>query len=159
MKKLICFAAILSLIISCNTSTKETNTSTTDSLNNISMKGTWKLLTGTLIEKNDTSVKDYTKDKEFIKIINDTHFAFLTHDLNKGKDSSAFYSSGGGTYTLQDSSYTEHLAYCSDRQWEGNDFQFTVTINHDTLTQQGIEKIDSLGVNRINIEKYVRVKD
>ncbi len=42
---------------------------------------------------------------------------------------------------------------------EGTDFQFTVAINNDTLIQQGTEKIDSIGVNRINIEKYMRVKD
>jgi hypothetical protein len=28
-------------------------------------------------------------------------------------------------------------------EWEGNDFHFTITINNDTLVQQGIEKIDS----------------
>jgi hypothetical protein len=33
-----------------------------------------------------------------------------------------------------------------------------VTINNDTLIQKGIEKIDSLGVNRLNIEKYIRLK-
>jgi hypothetical protein len=80
------------------------------------------------------------------------------HDLNKGKDSIAEFSSGGGSYTLKDSSYTEHLEYCNDRQWEGNDFSFTVTISNDTLIQQGIEKIDSIGVNRLNIEKYIRLK-
>ena len=46
--------------------------------------GTWQLLTGTLIENGDTSITDYTKDKKFIKIINDSHFAFLNHDLNIG---------------------------------------------------------------------------
>ena len=64
----------------------------------------------------------------------------MGHDLTKGKDSAAFYTSGGGKYELKDSSYTEHLEYCSDRQWEGNDFHFTVTITNDTLVQQGIEK-------------------
>ena len=122
--------------------------------------GTWQLLTGTLIEKNDTTVTDYTKNKKFIKIINDTHFSFLGHDLNKGKDSAnAFYSTGGGTYTLKDSNYTEHLEYCSDRNWENNNFEFTIKINSDTLIQQGIEKIEATGVNRYNIEKYVRVKN
>jgi len=61
-------------------------------------------------------------------------------------------------YELKDSAYTEHLEYCSDRAWEGNDFHFTVTISNDTLIQQGIEKIEAAGVNRINIEKYTRVK-
>ncbi len=121
------------------------------------MQGTWKLLSGTTVEKGNSTVTDYTKDKEFIKIINDTHFAFLSHDLNKGKDSAATFSSGGGSYSLADSQYTEHLQYCSDRQWEGNSFEFTITISGDTLTQKGIEKIANIGVDRINIERYIRV--
>lgn len=123
------------------------------------ISGTWKLLTGTLIEKGDTVVTDYTQNKSFLKIINDSHFAFFMHDLNKGKDSAtAAYSSGGGSYTLKDSTYTEHLEYCSAREWESNDFTFTVTINNDTLIQKGIEKIESEGINRMNIEKYIRLK-
>jgi hypothetical protein len=122
--------------------------------------GTWRLLTGTLIEKNDTVVTDYTKNKEFIKIINQTHFSFLGHDLTKGKDTaSVFYTSGGGTYTLKDSSYTEHLQYCSDRAWEQHDFAFTVNISADTLIIKGIEKVEDKGINRLNIEKYLRVKN
>jgi hypothetical protein len=121
--------------------------------------GTWKLLSGSLIEKGVTTVTDYTGNKEFIKIINDTHFAFMSHDLNKGKDSAtALFSAGGGKYSIQDSIYTEHLEYCSDRQWENNDFQFTVTIKNDTLIQQGVEKVEGTNINRLNIEKYVRIK-
>ena len=120
--------------------------------------GTWQLLNGTVIEKGDTSVTDYTKNISFIKIINATHFAFLQHDLNKGKDSAAVFVAGGGSYSLKDNLYTEHLQYCSAREWEGNDFAFTITINKDTLIQRGIEKVEGAGVNRINIEKYVKVK-
>jgi hypothetical protein len=122
------------------------------------LTGTWRLLTGTTIEKGDTVVTDYTKNLSFIKIINDTHFAFLQHDLNKGKDSVATFVAGGGSYSLNDSSYTEHLEYCSAREWEGNDFSFTISIKNDTLIQSGVEKLESAGVDRINIEKYVRVK-
>lgn len=154
MKNQIGFTSIFMILVSCGVSVQNNETKPTT----IPIEGTWKLLTGTLIDKDDTIVTDYTTGKEFIKIINDTHFAFLSHD-NKGKDSDAAFSSGGGNYSLKDSLYTEHLLYCSDRQWEGNDFQFTVSISNDTLIQQGIEKIDSIGVNRINIEKYVRIKD
>jgi hypothetical protein len=119
--------------------------------------GTWKLLTGTLIEKGDTIVTHYDKKVSFIKIINDTHFAFLQHDLKKGQDSAAVFVAGGGRYSLTDSTYTEHLEYCSARSWEGNDFKFNVSVRGDTLIQSGIEKIESEGVNRINIEKYIRV--
>jgi len=123
-----------------------------------SIQGTWKLVRGTVIEKGDTTVTDYTRGKSFIKIINDTHFAFLLHDLAKGKDSAAVFASGGGTYSLADSMYTEHLEYCSDRQWEGHNFAFTVTVRNDSLTQQGIEQVESAGINRVNVEKYVRVQ-
>jgi len=141
-------------LLACEPAVKqgvETNT-------RLPLTGTWKLLTGTLIEKGDTAVTDYTKNNSFIKIINDTHFAFLQHDLNKGKDSASAFSSGGGSYSLKDSTYTEHLEYCTAREWEGHDFNFKIQINNDTLIQSGIEKIESAGIDRINIEKYVRVK-
>jgi predicted small secreted protein len=155
MQNQIISAIIFVIILSCNTSVQNEQAKQTK----LPIEGTWKLLTGTLIEKDDTVVTDYTKGKEFIKIINDSHFSFLSHDINKGKGPDAAFSSGGGSYLLKDSLYTERLQYCSAREWEGNDFQFTVTINNDTLIQQGIEKIDSIGVNRINIEKYIRIKD
>lgn len=122
--------------------------------------GTWKLLEGTIVEKGDTTVTDYTKDKSFIKIINSSHFSFLLHDLGQGKDSAnAAFTAGGGRYTLVGNQYTEHLEYCSAREWEGHDFHFTVSIRNDTLIQTGEEKLESEGVNRLNTEKYVRVKN
>ena len=121
----------------------------------VSLKGTWKLLSGTLIEKGDTIVTDYTKDRSFIKIINDSHFAFLNHTLRK--DTTDF-SAGGGTYSLNGNTYTEQLEYCSTKEWEGHDFTFTVTIINDTLIQSGAEKIEAQGIDRINIEKYIRYK-
>jgi hypothetical protein len=151
LKQLTGFAAIF--ILSCTAATQNNQPEQTQ----FPIQGTWKLLTGTLVENGNTTVTDYTTGKSFIKIINDTHFAFLLHDLNHGKDSAEF-SAGGGKYTLHDSTYTEHLEYCNDRQWEGNDFSFTVTIHGDTLIQQGVEKIDSLGVNRVNTERYVKMK-
>jgi hypothetical protein len=151
MKTCICLAFIACFLVACNTVTQPAPTVSP-------LQGTWQLISGTTIEKNDTVITLYTTGRSFIKVINATHFAFMGHDLSKGRDSAAFYSSGGGTYTLQDSAYTEHLAYCNDRAWEGNDFNFTITISNDTLIQQGLEKIDSIGVNRINIEKYIRFK-
>lgn len=111
----------------------------------------------TVIEKGDTTVTDYTKGISFIKIINETHFAFLQHDLTKGKDSAVFVS-GGGPYSLKDSLYTELLEYCSAREWEGNDFTFTITLRGDTLIQKGVEKVVSAGVDRLNTETYIKVK-
>jgi len=122
-----------------------------------SIVGTWELLSGTTIVKDDTTLTDYTKGQQMIKIINASHFAFFRHDLNKGKDSvKAIYSSGGGRYTLSGDQYTEHLDYCDAREWEGHVFNFKVTIKNDTLIQQGVEKIEALGIDRLILEKYVR---
>jgi hypothetical protein len=125
---------------------------------NSPIQGTWKLLSGTLIEKGDTATTMYSDSLEMIKIINESHFSFLNHDTNKGKDSTAVFVAGGGTYDLAGDNYTEHLQYCSDRQWEGHDFSFKIDVKNDTLVQTGREVIENLGVDRLNIERYVRVK-
>jgi len=120
--------------------------------------GTWKLLKATVIEKGDTLITDYTAGRSFIKIINETHFSFLQHDLNGGKDSTSSFSAGGGSYSIDGDKYTEHLEYCNAREWEGHDFTFTITLHGDTLVQSGVEKIESQGIDRINTEKYIRIK-
>lgn len=146
---------ILSALLAC--AAKDKNGEAKQTL--LPIAGTWKLISGTTIEKGDTTDTDYTKNISFIKIINDTHFAFLKHDLNKGDDFPVAFGSGGGSYSLKDSLYTEHLEFCSDREWEGNDFDFTIIIKNDTLIQRGIEKVENAGINRLNIEKYVRLKN
>lgn len=150
-----CFALFMLLLLSCR---ENTNSKLSVSGDPSPIQGTWKLISGTLIEKGNTTVTDYTKGKEFIKVINGTHFSFLSHSLNKKDTSSEAFSAGGGRYELSDSSYTEHLDYCSDRQWEGNSFPFTISMQGDTLIQKGIEKVDSIGVDRMNTEVYVRLK-
>ena len=125
------------------------------------VEGTWQLLSATLVEKGDTTFTDYTKDSNrMIKVINKTHFTFLNHDLNHGKDSTkAVFSAGGGRYTLEGNAYTEFLEYCNAREWEGHEFKFDVTVSNDTLIQKGVEKLENLGIERLNIEKYLRVTE
>ena len=126
--------------------------------NQVSIVGTWELVSATSTEK-DSTVSTFNPKLKMIKIINPTHFAFLSHDLNAGKDSSsAAYIAGGGVYTLKDSVYTEHLEYFIDRQWENNKFEFVVKIDKDTLIQKGIEKVEKLGIDHIIVEKYKRIK-
>lgn len=147
-------APILLLIIlaSCNSPKPADNAS-------LPIEGTWRLLSETKIEKGDTTFTPASDQLPMVKIINKTHFTFLRHDLNQGKDSiNAFYMSGGGRYELSGDQYTEHLEYCTAREWENNDFHFTVTIEGDTLIQQGEEKVEGAGIDRVIIEKYARVK-
>jgi hypothetical protein len=143
----------ISLVVGCLSCEKETAQPKP-------VEGTWQLFSATLIEKGDSTFTDYTQNVRMIKVINKTHFAFLNHDLTHGKDSAnAAFSAGGGRYTLEGSQYTEFLEYCNAREWEGHEFKFDVTVRNDTLIQQGVEKLVDLGIERLNIEKYVRVKE
>jgi hypothetical protein len=130
-----------------------------DQKSSINLNGTWQLITGTTITKGVSAVTDYTKNQKFLKIINDTHFVFIRHDLNTKKDSSNHFDAGGGRYTLKGDKYTEHLDFYSDKNWEGKSFDFTVSIKNDTLTQRGMEKVEKENINREIIEKYVKVKE
>jgi hypothetical protein len=126
--------------------------------NILPIRGTWKLISGRTIQQADTTYTDYTEGQETIKIIDNTHFAFLTHDLNNGKDTTATFVAGGGRFFLNDNHYTEHLDYCNFREWEGHTFEFDLKMNGDTLVQTGIEKVEGLGVDRVIAETYVRAK-
>ncbi|MBA4145113.1 MAG: hypothetical protein C0523_05070 [Cytophaga sp.] len=121
--------------------------------------GTWRLLSETKMTNTDTTFTASGKDQQMIKILNETHFSFLKHDLNKGKDSAtATFVAGGGRYTLKGNEYTEELDYCNAREWEGHRFSFTLLLQQDTLIQSGREKIEGTDIDRVIIEKYVRVK-
>lgn len=122
------------------------------------LTGTWQLLSETKIENGDTVFTPAAAGQTMIKIINDSHFSFLRHDLARGKDTAtALFVAGGGRYELKDDQYTEHLEYCNFREWEDHAFQFAVSIQNDTLVQTGREKVEESGVDRIIIEKYLRV--
>ncbi|MBS1487832.1 MAG: lipocalin-like domain-containing protein [Bacteroidetes bacterium] len=140
-------AGILTALVIYSCSTKHPDAE-------INLEGTWKLLSSTLVQNNDTTLTDYTKDQSFIKVINKHHFAFLSHIFQQTPDR---FSAGGGTYLLQGKIYTEHLEYCSAPEWEGHDFTFEVSIHNDTLVQNGVEKIASQNINRLTIEKYIKV--
>ncbi len=154
MKKEIGFIITVALLASCNAPSNNTETKKKD----VAIEGTWELISGTTIVKDDTTFTDYTKAQKMIKIINATHFAFLRHDLNKGKDSSAVFDSGAGRYTLTGDQYTEYLDYCNYREWEGHSFNFKVSVKNDTLIQSGTEKVEKAGIDRVIVEKYTRVK-
>jgi hypothetical protein len=154
MKQLIIFFPITVIFfLSCNTKT------TTAADPSVNLNGTWQLVTGITITKGDSAVTDYTKKQRMIKIINDSHFAFLKHDADVPKDSSLNFDAGGGSYTLTGDQYTEHLDFYNDKNWEGKSFNFTVILKNDTLIQKGKEKVEGTGIDRDIIEKYVKVKN
>lgn len=146
--KVILIILIITLI-SCDNQTKPISPKTSPII------GTWELISSTTIEGDKFQHTDLT-GKKMIKIINESHFAFLNHDINKEPDSLNYFVSGGGKYHLSGNQYTEFLEYCNYREWEDNKFEFTVKIHGDTLIQEGIEKIEELGVDRKIIETYLK---
>lgn len=120
--------------------------------------GTWELISATSTQK-DSTISTFDPKVKMIKIINPDHFAFFQHDLTMGKEPNPKFSAGAGKYTLVNDTYTEYLEYFSIREWENNKFEFKISIKNDTLIQQGIEKVDKLGVNHIITEKYKRIKN
>jgi hypothetical protein len=84
------------------------------------LDGTWELVSGQQLPKG-------TRD---IKIISGGHFIFVAYNTEKGKP---LYT-GGGTYILNGSSYTEHIDFMSDEISAGmidKDQPFTVKVNGD----------------------------
>ena len=90
------------------------------------LDGTWELVSGQQLPKG-------ARD---IKIISGGHFIFVAYDTEKGKP---LYT-GGGTYVLNGSSYSEHIDFASDEistGLVGKDQRFTVKVDGDTFTQTG----------------------
>lgn len=145
---------LASFFVSCNTTPKGSG----DKPAPLPIIGTWQLISATTTER-DSTFSTFNPNHKMIKIITPTHFAFFNHDVKMGKDSAtAAFSAGGGTYTLSDSLYTEHLEYFNQREWEDHTFSFIAAIKNDTFTQQGVEKLEKLGIDRLIVEKYKRIK-
>ena len=90
------------------------------------LDGTWELVSGQQLPKG-------ARD---IKIISGGHFIFVAYDTEKGKP---LYT-GGGSYVLNGSSYSEHIDFASDEistGLVGKDQPFTVKVDGDTFTQTG----------------------
>jgi hypothetical protein len=91
------------------------------------LDGTWELGSGQPLPKG-------ARD---IKIISGGHFIFVAYDTDRGKP---LYT-GGGTYSLNGSSYTEHVDFASDEisgvGLVGKDQPFTVKVDGDRFTKTG----------------------
>ncbi len=148
MKPTVFFLLLIIVFFSCKNETKP---------NASPIIGTWQLIAATSTE-GDKTTSTFDSSHTFIKIINDTHFAFLNHSKNTYDTTASGFDAGGGKYTLQDSTYTEHLDFYKDKKWENTSYNFTVKISNDTLVQKGVEKNEKAGVDHIIMETYKRIK-
>jgi hypothetical protein len=152
MRSLLLSALLIAALSSCKQGETSNEAASKQTLN-----GSWRLASSKSITGKDTVDTSPAKDIETIKLYNDDHFSFFTHDLKKGKIDTPVFSAGAGTYTLSGNNYAEHLEYCNARGWENQDFKFTIELKKDTLMQRGVEKIDSLHIDHIIVETYVRM--
>lgn len=146
--KYLTFSLLSVFLLSCNNSKNVTITNTSNAL-----IGTWKMVYAETKEQDSIKIKDLTSAR-FIKIINDSHFAFF----NQPKDGSKNFYGGGGTYTLNGKRYIETLSYTSVEAIKNHKFPFIVQIKGDTLIQSGLEEVKAAGIKREIIEKYIRLK-
>lgn len=91
------------------------------------VEGTWELV---------SAGQQLPKGTREIKMISGGHFVWVVYDTEKGKP---IYT-GGGTYTLNGISYTEHVDFMSDEISAGivgKDQPFTIKMDGNTLAQTG----------------------
>ena len=89
------------------------------------LDGTWELVAGQQLPKGARE----------IKIISGGHFIFAAYDTGKGE----LLGTGGGTYVLNGSSYSEHVDFGEriSPGVVGKDQQFGIKIDGDTFVQAG----------------------
>jgi hypothetical protein len=108
--------------------------------------GAWRMVSYTL-EFPDTTTSETDIDNPQTKIFTPTHFAFgyQTEDGQK-------VVAGGGSYELEDETYTEHVEYHTETSYVGEELTFTVNVEGDTLIQSG-----PIGEGHLR-EVYVRIE-
>lgn len=149
MKQIIIFVIFLITMVSCK---KGVVLKVGDESNKII--GTWKLVYGEIKENDSVKVKDLS-NTEFIKIINDSHFAFFNQKID---DDEGFYG-GAGTYVLKDSIYIEKLDFIGVKSIRGHEFSFIIEFSGDTLIQYGLEEVKEANIKRYIIEKYIKIDE
>ncbi|MBW8244373.1 hypothetical protein K1F50_16305 [Muricauda oceani] len=144
----------LMALVSCGDKEKAEKNETVIVAAQNEIKGSWLLVYGETRTADTVEVKDLS-DTEFIKILNEDHFAFF----NQNKDTAEGFYGGGGTYSLKGNVYTERLDYIGAKELRGHEFTFEIAIKGDTLIQSGVEDVPDAGINRHIVEKYIRIKD
>ncbi|NMM50841.1 hypothetical protein [Marinigracilibium pacificum] len=135
---------------SCSENNQDTQAEIIEEPNNL--RGTWKMVYGEIRENDSLQIKDLT-NIDFVKIINDNHFAFF----NQAQDNPNAFYAGGGSYELNGNKYVETLSYTNADALKGHSFPFTIELKGDTLIQFGLEEVKEANIKRHIVEKYIRI--
>lgn len=91
------------------------------------LEGSWELVSLKYTTPDTTGEADHTEIPT-LKILNATHWMFVRHSTI-GEE---FVIGGGGPYTLEGTTYTEVVEYCTDPDNVGNIYTFECRVEGDT---------------------------
>lgn len=106
--------------------------------------GTWELVSFAYTTGDSTTRGDTTQMRS-LKILNSTHFAWLTIAPGGAR----FVGAGSGRYQVHDSTYTEASQYASQADHVGQTYQFRFRVEDDRWYHTGM-------VNGVLIEETWR---
>jgi hypothetical protein len=132
------------------------------------VEGVWELVTAKETPP-DTTIQYSGTDHRQIKIITKSHFAFIYQKAGgekftgEGTDEQVLkraksFFAGGGTYSLDGDTYTEHIEFFFHPNFIGMSIPFKVKIEGDRLVQTGTMPYKAAGVSDRDVELYEEYK-
>ena len=124
MKTLVSLLAVTSILLGLTGCSQEPNP----------FVGSWELVSSKSIY-SDTTISADMSALQSIKILSQTHFAYVT--TMKAQDSIIFVRAGSGTYSFNEKEYVEKIEYSSVPEMLGKAYDFTHEIKGDTWSHIG----------------------
>ncbi len=126
------------------------------------LEGVWEKVSGKSVSP-DTTIETTQVDRKAIKVITKSYFVTISHNLNRPKFSEGgtdaelltaynTFSANGGKYTLEGDTYTEHLEFFLNPNFENVSVSFKYQVKGDQLIISGTMPLKSLGLSDVDWE-------
>ncbi len=139
----LCFPVFIIYLFGCTPTT-------TEKIN--PLEGTWELVSGKSTWADTSVTYPETDDWRMIKIISKKHFVFVNQDTSR-EESFGF---GGGTYSLEGDSYTEHIEFFASPYLDfiGKSFSFKSEVKGDQWIMSGTMPLKKMGLAENDMDIY-----
>ena len=145
-------AVLLVTLFSCTTEAKN------------QFEGTWELISAKSTSP-DTTVVTTQADFKQIKVMTKSHFVWIGQEPDRAKfleggtdaellEAARTFGAGGGTYTFEGDTYTEHIEFFSNPNWVGVAIPFKFQIEGDQWIHSGTIPFKTLGLREFDVELY-----
>ena len=152
MKYSLVLASLSVLLVSCTCPEPERN----------ELEGVWKLVEGTMVSPDTTTVTT-AEELYMMKVITKSHFFFIEQrpgraDFTDGGsddellEAAKTFFAGGGTYTLDEDTYTEHIEMFFHPNFVATSIAFDYEVDGDRFVQSGIFPTKDVGLLDYNME-------